>query len=71
MHGLFNSVYSNEIEVTIRASCVNSLVNGDVGLKEILLSVPSGLSHEVITLKGPTDSDSVAYGNGYDICGER
>jgi hypothetical protein len=35
-----------------------------------LLSVPPGLSRTVITLNGPTDSVSVAFGNGYDICGE-
>ena len=60
-------------DVTIRSPinpCETSLVNGDDGLKKILLSVPSGLSHEVITLNGPTDSVSVEMGNGYDTCGE-
>ena len=30
----------------------------------------SGLSREVITLAGPTDSISAQFGNGYDVCGE-
>lgn len=35
-----------------------------------MLSVPPGFSNTVITQNGPTDSVSVEYGNGYDICGE-
>ena len=35
-----------------------------------MLSVAPGLSHEVITLNGPTDSISVTLGNGYNMCGE-
>ena len=35
-----------------------------------MLSVAPGLSHEVISLNGPTDSISVELGNGYNICGE-
>ena len=58
MNGLFKSVYSDPIKVTIRDSCTSSVVNGDGAISEIQLSVTSGLSHEVITLDGPTDSVS-------------
>jgi len=51
-------VYSDPIDVTIRDSCTSSVVNGDGAISEIQLSVTSGLSHEVITLDGPTDSVS-------------
>ena len=56
--------------MTIRDACVSSVVNGDGAISEILLSVTSGLSREIITINGPTDSISAQFGNGYDICGE-
>ena len=39
VNGLFKSVYSNQIDVTIRDACLSSVVNGDGAISEILLSV--------------------------------
>jgi hypothetical protein len=70
VNGLFTSVYSSQIDVTIIDPCLTSVVNGDNAIGHIQLSVASGLSYEDIALSGPTDSASVTYGNGYDICGD-
>jgi len=70
VNGLFTSVYSSQIDVTVLDPCLTSVVNGDGAIGHIQLSVTSGLSYEVITLSGPTDSVSVTFGNGYDICGD-
>lgn len=66
--GLYHSVYSDPIKLTILDPCRNSTVN----LIEPLITeiaVPVGKSKQAQVLAGPTDSMSVFYGNGYDRCG--
>ena len=69
--GLFKSVYSEPITLTINNPCINSVVNADLLLKWNNMSVPQGLEHFQQVIKGPTDSISSLYGNGYDKCGPR
>ena len=58
------------MDLTVVDPCLNSIVNGDLGITEYLVSVSEGLDEEDVLLSGPTDSISVQYGNGYDICGD-
>ena len=58
------------MELTVVDPCLNSIVNDDLGITEYLVSVSQGLDEEDVLLSGPTDSISVYYGNGYDICGD-
>ena len=58
------------MDLTVVDPCLNSIVNYDLGITEYLVSVSEGLEEEDVVLSGPTDSISVQYGNGYDICGD-
>ena len=63
------SVYSKPATLTLLNPCYNSTVNLDQSLKLSDLNVPMGLSVFELAYKGPTDSMSALYGNGYDKCG--
>lgn len=66
MNGLFNSVYSQPIELVILDPCMNSEVN------QAFIStmfMPSGQTLLSTQISGPSDSASLEYGNGFDKCG--
>ena len=67
--GLFSSVISDVLTITIVNPCLRSIVNADGGLAVENLFVPINESLLDVTYDGPTDSISVIYGNGYDKCG--
>ena len=61
---------STEVSVIIIDGCKNSVVNGDGGLViPSIFSNPDGTMTQNWSFNGPTDSTSVTYGNGYDVCG--
>ena len=68
---MFNTVYSDFVELVIVNPCRNSTVNMDGALQVLDMKVP--LDDEYVTEEydGPTDSISSIYGNGYDKCGPR
>ena len=68
INGFFNAVDSNIFEITIIDPCLTSVVNSIAGLNAGIVSVP-GKENQVFPYVGPTNSASVTYGNGYDICG--
>lgn len=49
--------------------CLKSIVNLDSSFFVYELIVPNEKTEEKFFFKGPTDSTSKKYGNGYDICG--
>ena len=67
--GLFNSVYSAQLKIQIVNPCDLSVVNGDGSLKVEDLIVLEGLTETFVTYQGPSDTASIKYGNGYDLCG--
>ena len=68
--GLFLTVYSDPIDVLIIDPCLISVVNGDSAIEKLRLKVPEDYETATLDFAGPTDSASVLYGNGYDICGD-
>ena len=58
--------------MTITDPCHDSIVNSDplnqFGIEKIF-RVPQGSDERILSTDGPSDSVSLAYGNGYDICG--
>ena len=67
--GLFNTVYSEILEIEIINPCLTSIVNEDENVVLEDMKVPPGQKLVELVLEGPTDSTSVIYGNGYDKCG--
>ena len=67
--GLYETVYSSDVELTILNPCRNTTVNDDTGLVITEVNVPVGKTELLLSYKGPSDSMSVLYGNGYDKCG--
>lgn len=63
---LFNTVYSDEIELVIKDPCAESRVN-QVSINNMLIRFGATLLSQEVS--GPTDTASLTYGNGYDICG--
>lgn len=57
------------MKLMITNPCVHAVVNADgkFALKD--LKVPITLDRESVTYKGPSNSVSVLYGNGYNRCG--
>lgn len=71
-NGLYASIDSAPLQVTVTDPCHNSIVNADLGsLFEIASEfvVPLGSSKQEESLAGPSDSISQTFGNGFDICG--
>ena len=68
---MFNSVYSDLVELVILNPCQNSTVNKDGTLEILDMDVPFGDEFVTKEYDGPTDSISTIYGNGYDKCGPR
>lgn len=63
---IFNSVFSDPIEIVIKDPCLETRVNL-VTINSMLIRYgQTQLSQEV---SGPTDTASLQFGNGYDICG--
>ena len=70
--GLFNSVLSQPIEIKIVDPCPTAQLNPNRALSiPSNLNVPPGEMQVTRNLIGTKDSVSVAYGNGFDLCGER
>jgi len=70
--GLFDFVLSGELLVEIVDPCLNTKLNSDnsFGVPSTL-TVPSGKLLLESVFKGPKDSVSILYGNGFDLCGSR
>lgn len=68
-NGLFNSVLSKPLTISIVDPCLNSIVNSDSSLRLNEMIVQEGSDLLVVGYKGPKDSASIKYGNGYDKCG--
>ena len=68
-NGLYDSYFSDPVPVTILDPCRNSTVNQDMGLLVEDLTVPQNKTVWQYDYKGPTNSMSALYGNGYDKCG--
>lgn len=68
--GLFASVDSVPLLITITDPCIDSTVNS-LNKFEIdeVFRVPLGSFKKDLANEGPSDSVSLTYGNGYDICG--
>ena len=69
VNGMYKSVNSKEVKLTILEPCRNSTVNGDLGLNITNMAVPEGKNKLMDVYLGPKNSISVIYGNGYDRCG--
>jgi hypothetical protein len=60
------------VEIRIKDSCASSIINSNSALSvESTLAVPLGLGYKSMALSGPSDSASIVYGNGFDVCGKR
>ena len=68
-YGFFETIFSDPILLTINDPCLFSIVNADGALSITDVKVPDGKTSLYLTYKGPTDSISATYGNGYDKCG--
>ena len=68
---MFNSVYSDLVELVIVNPCRNSTVNMDGALQVLDMDVLFGNEYVAEEYDGPKDSISTIYGNGYDKCGPR
>ena len=68
-NGLYGTVYSDPVPVTIINPCMNSTVNSDEGMLVEEIFVPINKTEWDWTYEGPTNSMSLIYGNGYDKCG--
>lgn len=68
--GLFSSVFSASLRIQIIDPCEFSVVNGDGLLDVVDIEVPEGQAETRVSYKGPTNTASAKYGNGYDVCGE-
>ena len=66
--GKFYSAQSEIITVKISDPCIDSKILANEIFPETL-SVRAGSTLEELKLKGPKDSVSIDYGNGYDMCG--
>ena len=70
--GLYSSVYSNDFTVTILNPCDTTVINSDLSLTIPTLEADIDSTELVSAIFiGTTDSQSLVYGNGYDICGTR
>ena len=70
VNGLYQTVYSAPIELTVLDPCRNSTLRSiDPLVTELAVPEGKGLIKQLIN--GPTDSISETYGNGYDKCGPR
>ena len=69
VNGMYESVNSKTVKLTILDPCRNSTVNGDLGLNITNMAVPEGTNKLMDVYLGPKNSISVIYGNGYDRCG--
>ena len=68
--GLFDSVDSSPILVTIIDPCINSVVNSDNAFSlPSTFKVASGQTKNQLRIDGPSNSISLVYGNGFDRCG--
>jgi len=56
------------VTVIISDPCVDTIIKA-ANIFPDFLSVPPGLTSSYIELKGPKNSVSEIYGNGYDLCG--
>ena len=69
-NGLYNSVESAPLSLTIIDPCADSIVNSNAQFSiEEPFEVPLGNDKKDETQDGPSDSISHVYGNGFDICG--
>ena len=64
--GLFESVYSDNITVTVINPCETSIVSS---MRVQSMTMPKGQTLLTAEYGGPSDSASLLYGNGYDKCG--
>ena len=69
--GLYKTIYSDEVPVTVVNPCRNSTVNMDGEFFVENLFVPINTERLWDRLAGPTDHISDVYGNGYNRCGNR
>ena len=70
VNGLFTDTVSDDINVIFENPCNASIINDDGGVVNIELSVPEESSSATLSFNGPTNSVSVTFGNGFDICGD-
>ena len=61
------------VDVTINLidPCESTVINSDAGLALSFYDVTIGQDKAVYNFRIPTDSISLKYGTGYDICGEK
>jgi len=68
--GLFNSIDSTPILVTIIDPCINSVVNSNNAFSfPSTFKVALGQTKNQLKIDGPSNSISLLYGNGFDRCG--
>ena len=62
---------STDFLVVILDPCYSSVLNSDEQFQVRDLIIPKGETYRQQVFSGPTDSVSLKYGNGYDMCGPR
>ena len=67
---MYNSIYSNDLVVTIVNPCETSTVNDNGKLRLEDMLVPRGSGFLEFAYDGPRNSASFDYGNGYNKCGD-
>ena len=71
-NGLFNSIFSDPMTIEIENPCLDAVLNPNrnLGVPQAL-TVPVGDTEATWQILGTEDSISVAFGNGYNLCGNR
>ena len=68
--GLFGTIDSDIITITVFDSCATSIVNSDGGLTLDNMIAPNGVPElNSRQYRGPTNSADLSLGNGYQFCG--